>query len=374
MRALANLRWAAVLAFFALASAGGAAVAAVQAARAEEAPLKTAPAVEPTVARLTYLTQTATSTSKVWIASASGGERKLLGLGQQPLLAPNGGSVAVSLFGASPGIEQSGPAIGIFPAAGGPTDNFLNLETAIAAPLAWSPDSRYLAVSVQSSEGLTAAGSSLDVIDTQAGTVSTIARGAIYGASFARDGSDRIVFALAHALSSAGGNLYVSEASGASLRRITSDGRSLNPVWGPRYIAYDRVRNRKLSPEFQIWLATASGVRVRKLTHVAVGSLVQGLVPLQFSASGSRLVAEFEGEDTSFAYTVNVVNGRARAVTNSRGESVQAAGISSDGSTLLVDENAFEQPPSDGRVSTIPFAGGRPTVLVAHASQASWNR
>jgi Tol biopolymer transport system component len=374
MRALRRLRRAAVgalLVLSALATGAIPAGAVAQAPPAEPAPLQPAP----TVARLAYLTQTATSEAKVWIASASGGERKLLGLGQQPLLAPNGASVAVSLFGASPGIEQSGPAIGIYPATGGPTDNFLNLETSIATPLAWSPDSRYLAVLVQSNEGLTAADTSLEVIDTQAGTVSAIAHGVIYGASFARDGSDRIVFALAHSLSpSAASNLYVSEASGASLQRITSDGRSLDPVWGPRYIAYDRERNRKLSPEFQIWLASASGVRVRKLTHVAVGSLVQGLVPLQFSASGSRLVAEFEGEDTSAAYTVNVATGQARAVTNSRGRSVQAAGISSDGSTLLVDENAFEQPPSNGRVASVPFAGGRPTVLVAHASQASWNR
>ena len=41
------------------------------------------------------------------------------------------------------------------------------------------------------------------------------------------------------------------------------------------------------------------------------------------------------------------------------GRLVQGAGISSDGSTLLVDEDAFEQPPSRGRIATIPFAGGR---------------
>jgi len=225
------------------------------------------------------------------------------------------------------------------------------------------------------SNGLTniAAGSGLDVIDTQTGTVASIAEGAIYGASFARDGSDRLVYALAHSLSpTAATNLYVSEADGAGTHRITSDGHSLFPVWGPTYIAYDRERMRHLSPEYQIWLATPVGARVRKLTHVAVGPLLQGLVPLAFSASGSRLLAELEGEDTSYAYAVTVASGRARAVTVHR-QTVQAAGISSDGSTLLVDAGSFEQAPSSGRIDAIPFAGGHATVLVAHGSQASWN-
>jgi hypothetical protein len=326
------------------------------------------------LSRLTYLTETATSTSKVWIASLSGGEGKLLGPGQQPLLAPDGRSVAVSLFGVSPGVSEHGPSIGIYPTEGGPIANYLSLETATATALAWSPDSRYLAVYRQSNETVDiAAGSGLDVIDTQTGTVASIAEGAIYGASFARDGSDRLVFALSHSLSpSARTNLYESEADGAGLHPVTSNGRSLNPVWGPRYIAYDRERTRHLSPEYQIWLASPSGASVRRLTHVAVGSLVQGLVPLAFSADGSRLLAEFEGEDTSGAYAVSVASGRARGVTV-HGQMVQGAGISSDGSTLLVDEDSFEQPSSHGRIAVIPFAGGPSKVLVAHGSQASWN-
>jgi hypothetical protein len=328
----------------------------------------------PPVPQLAYVTETATSTSQVWLASASGGERKLLGPGDQPLLAPNGQSVAVSLFGASPGVVEHGPSIAIYSASGAPVADYLDLETATATPLAWSPDSRYLAVYRQSTGTVDIAqGSGLDVIDTQTGTVTSIAAGAIYGASFARDGSDRLVFGLSHSESFSGGvNLYISEADGAGLHRITYDGRSLNPVWGASYIAYDRERMRHEAPEYQIWLTSPSGERVRRVTHVAVGPLVQGLVPLAFSADASRLLAEFEGQDTSGAYAVNVASGHARSVTV-HGRSVLGAGISSDGSTLLVDENAFEEPPSNGRVATIPFAGGRPQVLVAHGSQASWN-
>lgn len=331
------------------------------------------PDLTPEPPRLTYLTETATSTPKVWIAAANGSDAKLLGPGQQPLLAPNGQSVAVSLFGSTPDSEH-GPSIGIYPVSGAPIADYLSLETATATPVAWSPDSRYLAVERQSN-GTTniAAGSGLDVIDTQTGTVTPIAAGTIYGASFARDGSDRLVFGLSHSESFAGGvNLYTSEAGGASVHRITGDGRSLNPLWGPTYVAYDREHNRHLSPEYQIWLATPAGAPVRRLTHIAVGSLVQGLVPLAFSSNGSRLLAEFEGQDTSGAYTVNVASGRARSVTV-HGQMVQGAGLSSDGGTLLLDVGSFEQPPSHGRIVTVPFAGGHATVRVAHGSQASWN-
>jgi hypothetical protein len=325
--------------------------------------------------RLAYVTETATSTSKVWIATANGSDRKLLGPGQQPLLSPDGQSVAASLFGVAPGSEEHGPALGVYPASGAPVADYLNLETATATPLAWSEDSRYLAVQLQSTQIVDGrVASSLDVIDTQTQTVAQIAKGTIYGASFAHDGSDQLVFGLSHSESFAGGvNLYVSEPDGAGLRRLTNDGHSLNPVWGPRYIAYDRERTRKLSPEYQIWLASPSdGAPVRRVTHIPVNALAQGLVPLAFSADGNRLLAEFEGQDQSDAYAVNVISGRARDVTV-RGRPVLGVGISSDGSTLLVDENALFEPPSSARVATVPFGGGRSHVLIAHGSQASWN-
>ena len=349
-------------------------VAGVASARgaASEAP---GAASEAPVPRLAYVTETATSTPMVWLASASGSEPKLLGPGDQPLLSPNGQSVAVSLFGAKPGVSEHGPSLGVYSASGAPVADYLDLETATATPLAWSPDSRYLAVMRESTESvLIAEGSGLDVIDMQTGAVTSIAEGEIYGASFARDGSDRIAFARSHSLSpSAPTNLYVSNPDGTGLRRLTSDGRSLIPVWGPRYIAYDRERMRHESPEYQIWLESpGGGAPVRRVTHIPVDPLSQGLVPLAFSANGSRLLAEFEGEDNSDAYAVNVISGQARAVTV-HGRAVEGAGISSSGSTLLVDENALFEPPSKARVATVPFAGGRSHVLVAHGSQASWN-
>ena len=326
--------------------------------------------------RLAYATGTAKEPSpSVWIAALSGSEPRRLGPGIDPLLAPDGQSVAVGLFGASANSEQ-GPSLAVYSALGAPTLTYLNLATATATPLAWSPDSRYLAVSLQSTSVTNIAQrSGLVVIDTTTGLISTIAHGQISGASFAEDGSDRIAYARAPSLALAAPvNLYLSRPDGSGSRALTHDGRSLNPVWGPRYIAYDRERLRPGdAPVFQIWLAKPSGGRARRLTNVRVRSLVAGLVPIAFSSNGSRLLAEFEGQDTSEAWTVLVKSKRARRLTV-RGQPVLGAGLSGDGRTVLIDESSLESPPSDGHVAEIPFAGGRSKVLVAHGSQASWNR
>jgi hypothetical protein len=103
-----------------------------------------------------------------------------------------------------------------------------------------------------------------------------------------------------------------------------------------------------------------------------VRTLVSGLVPFAFSAGGSKLLAQFVGQDTSEAWTVQVSNGRTRRLTV-RKHSVQAAGIASDGNTVLVDEGGIDGPASEGRVGIAPFAGGNSKLLVAHGSQSSWN-
>ncbi len=335
---------------------------------------RASPATVPT--RIAYVAGSASApTTQVWLASATGGEAKRLGPGSQPLLAPNGQSVAVSLAGTTADSER-GPALGIYSALGTPVANYLDLETASAEPLAWSPDSRYVAVARRSTViPFLASGSGLVVIDTQTGEVTSIAEGVVSGASFAPDGSDRLVFALSHSLSpSAPSSLFITAPHGGGSTRLGSDAHALNPVWGARAIAYDHVRSRGRdeAPVYQIWLQSPTGGAPRRLTNVRVPALLSGLVPLAFSAAGSRLLAEFEGEDTSEAWTLSVPSGHARRVTV-RGKPVVGGGISRDGGSLLVDENGLFGAPSSGRVALVPFAGGHAKLLVAHGSQASWN-
>jgi hypothetical protein len=320
-----------------------------------------------------YVTETAQSPASVWVTRADGREKMRLGPGAQPLIAPSGEQVAASLFG-SGASSESGPALAIYSTQGAAPLTYLNLATATATPLAWSRDLRYVAVALQSSSANAARGSGLVVIDLGAHTLTRIARGQIYGASFAPDGSDRIVYGRAASLSlPAPVNVYRSGPDGSGLTALTRDGRSLNPVWGNHGIAYDRERLRRNdAPVYQIWLRSATGSGLRRLTNIRVPTLVSGLVPLAFSHDGTRLLAEFEGQDTSEAWTVRVARARAHRLTV-RGRSVQGAGISRDGATLLVEQGGLGEPASGGRVATIPFAGGRAKVVVAHGAQASWN-
>jgi Tol biopolymer transport system component len=250
---------------------------------------------------------------------------------------------------------------------------YFNLATETATPLAWSRDQRYLAVQLTSVANA-GSGLGLAVIDLGLHTVKTIARGQIYGASFAPNGSDRIVYGRAGSSSlSAPVNVFLSNPDGSGQSALTRDGRSLNPVWGRLGIAFDKRRLRRNdAPVYQIWLRSASGSSVRRLTNIRVRSLASGLVPLAFSADGKRLLAQFEGQDTSEAWTVRVPTGNARRVTV-RGRSVVGAGISGNGRTLLIEEGSFLEEASAGRVATVPFGGGGSRVLISHGSQASWN-
>jgi hypothetical protein len=333
-----------------------------------------ADAVEPVAPnRIAYVTSRERQPeSKVWSARANGSEPRQLGPGDQPLMSPQGASVAAGLFGSGP---EKGPSLVLYSSTGGVDSTFGDLTRQSAVPLAWSPDSRYLAVMLVSTavKGFVKK-SGLAILDTTTGSLRTIATGIIYGGSFAPDGSDRIVFgrALGQSLS-AKVNLYMSQATGAGLRRLTGDGRSLNPVWGSKFIAYDRERLRRNdAPVYQLWLRRASGGAARRLTSIRVRSLVSGLTPTGFSSDGTRLLAEFVGQDTSEAWTVQVPSGRARPVRVKRLPVVGAA-ISKDGSRLLVYEGGLEGPAEGDSVVTVPFSGGAPTLLAAHAAQPSWN-
>jgi hypothetical protein len=333
--------------------------------------LAPSPPQQPTIA---YVTQSGTSPALVWTMHGDGSQKTSLGEGFSPQISPSGQQVAVSLFGA--GSSETGPALGVYSTVGAPLQTYLSLKGETAQPLSWSPDGRYLAVDVQSTALKRGAQlSGLGILDTQTAKLSVIAHGQLFGASFAPNGSDEVAYGLARSQSlTARVNIYRAKPDGSGTVALTRDGRSLFPLWGPGAIAYDRERlRREDAPVYQLWLRSSKG-KTRRLTNVRVRSLVSGLIPVAFSADGSKLLAQFVGQDTSEAWAVSVPSGRARRLTPKGARlPLQAAGLSTDGSTVLVNEGGVDGPASEGRVATLPFAGGRSTVLVANGSQASWN-
>ena len=83
------------------------------------------------------------------------------------------------------------------------------------------------------------------------------------------------------------------------------------------------------------------------------------------------MVAEFEQQDLPLAYAVNVSSGSARPLL--RNAISFAQGISADGTRALVGR--FNYSGAHNAVLSVPFAGGRPTVLVEGKDvlEPSWN-
>ena len=75
------------------------------------------------------------------------------------------------------------------------------------------------------------------------------------------------------------------------------------------------LRGRTEAPAYQVWLMRSDGSHARQVTHLKVSPLVDGLVPVAFSATSNRLLAGFVGQGTSQTRTIQLPSGRARQLT-----------------------------------------------------------
>ncbi len=319
--------------------------------------------------RIAYTTGGVSGDDEVWIAATDGTHRRRLGSGIAPLVSPDGRLVAVSLLGAT------GHALAIYPSGGGRPTVYFDVSRLSATAASWSPDSRYLAVELYSVTSDSDPLAGLAVVDTRRRTVTMVDYGEIAGASFAPHTPDRIAWGEAWIGNPAGPvDIYTARVDGTGRKRITYDALNVNPVWGPNWIAYDHQTLRPGDePVYQIWLMRTDGTHKHPVTQIAVPTLLDGLVPVAWSGNGARLLTSYQGQDTSQTWTLVPSSGALHRLTVG-GQDVDAAGISSSGATVLVDQGAFMDVPSNGRVETLPFAGGRPTVLISHGADPSWNR
>jgi hypothetical protein len=318
---------------------------------------------------LAYVRGPAGSVPQVWLADGDGLHARRLGAGTTPLVSPDGSLVAAS----APGL--SGAALILYSTTGASSRKLFDAGRTTATATSWSPDSRFLAVILASTDPNSDAASGLAVIDVTAGRYRVIARGPIYGASFASDGSNRVAYAAAAGPALAAPvDIHLAAADGSRAEQLTRDGRSLNPVWSRGTIAFDRERLRNgAAPAYQVWTMAEDGSHRRQLTDARVPPLLDGLVPIGFSPEGGTLLAEYEGLDTSQAWTVTMATGAARALRVG-GRTVSAGAISLQGSSALVDLGGYLNPPDRGVVEAVPLNGGRPTVLSRHGADPSWNR
>jgi Tol biopolymer transport system component len=309
----------------------------------------------------------------VFAANDNGGGAFRVGPGSNPKVSPDGDVIAYAREGKS-GRRQ----LMIAAAAGGGSAPVLgNLQE--SSYVTFSPDSKLIAAL----RGPELGKRTLVLIDVTSGSVQrSVASGFFGGVSFSPDSSE-LVFSVARdekypPRSDIYRDAIVRAATGSHVpTRITSDHRSLDPLWGPNgqivFVKQLNEKGRRYGPKNELYLMNPEGKQVKRLTHTKVDPLLQGLYPTAWSESGNQLLAEFEGQDTSYAVTVNPKTGAQKPLGKTGEQGFVGTAISKDGSMVLGFTGGFEPGPRH-MVEAVPYGDGRVQRLVNNAYEPDWSR
>jgi len=299
----------------------------------------------------------------VFAASDNGNGIHRIGSGRSPHISPDGDSIVYLRAGKSPEMVT-------VPAGGGPP-RLLMKGWREEFDFAFSSDSKLIAAE----RGHELGNRKLVVVDVATGKQTVVAQGFFNGFSFSPDASE-LVFSKSGKSFSLNGDLARVDVEGGKATALTKDHRSISPLWSPDgQIVFDKVRNLKspVGPKGQLYVMNVNGGGVRQLTHTKVAPLLFGLSPVDFSANGRRLLAEFGGQDTSYAVTVNPRNGAERKVIPGDMEmGFFGTALSKDGKFVL-GENSVETGPGQ-KIETVPYSGGKRRVLVTNGFEPDWSR
>ena len=313
--------------------------------------------------------------STVFVANDDGSSARKVEAGHNPKVAPNGLSLAYLHEG-----PKNAQELKLAPATGGPGRTLMtNLQEAFY--IAWSPDSKTIAAL----RGPDLGKRKLVVIDVATGLQSVIAQGYFSGFSFSPDGTE-IAYSVAQSEKyPPRSDVFrfpvpipgVVNVRAPEAVRLTSDHRSSQPLWGPQTIVFVKTlgaKQRRYGPKNELFLMNPQGKGVKRLTHTKVPPLLQGLFPTDWSADGSRLLTEFQGQDTSYAVVVNPKTGAQRPVAGTGESGFVGTDLTADGSLVLGFNGGFDVGLRNNKVQTVPYGGGKPKTLVKEAYEPSWNR
>lgn len=301
----------------------------------------------------------------VWLAADNGSGQRRLGLGTTPRISPDGGTVAYMSFTGSGAAASRLMLIG----AGGGTPRLLASGWRDPYVFAFSPDSGMIATVLGPEVGK----EHLVLIDVETGAQRTIATGYFGGVSFSPNGESIVYSVSASERYPSNSDIYRAAVAGGAPVALTRNHNSLTPLWGPAgkivFVEQLNAKHRLYGPKNELFTMNPDGSGVRRLTHTVVPALLQGLTPTQFSATGSRLLAEYSGQDTSYAVTVNPATGAQRAIGRAKG--FVATGLSANGRTILGFTGFLG--PGPHNIATAGYAGGPVKRLIRNGYEPSWN-
>ncbi len=303
-------------------------------------------------------TNLSATTSRIWRAHADGSRPVLITEGTSPQLSPGGRWIAFVRTRQRPLQSE----LLLVAASGGQPRLLQHVSGQFLEAPVWAPDSRDL-VSVDAGGPRKSGG--LVLIDLRSGKRRMFASArrlsAVVSPSFSPDGH-QIVYARED---QTGADLYVYSLAARTTRQITHDHRDIDPSWGPTWIAYNRGG---FTHAGDVWLVHGDGSGAHRLTHTNAG-----LYPAAWSADGTRLLAAYPAMHNGRLWAVELPNGHSRALTGWVGD-LYPQGLSRDGSTVLAAIGCGGLVSPYGTIETLPFSGGKPTVLVSGPCRASWNR
>jgi Tol biopolymer transport system component len=328
-------------------------------------------ALAPAAARATLVFDREPLKPSVWIAADDGSGARELAAGSQPRIAPDGRTVAYLR------IAKGSLQLMAVPADGSAAPRVVGRNWDGLLAFAWSPDSTTIATVL----GRDGAPKRLALIDVATGTARTVARGYAEGASFAPDGSALVYSGHRRSTYPPRADLYrVAVAGGAPAGapvRLTRTRDAVSPVWGPTgTIVFSRLvdaQRRRYGPKAELYVMRPDGTGVRRLTRTKVDPLLFGLTATQWSADGTKLLAQFSGQDTTYAETVDPATGAHRPLGRAQETGLLATRLSADGSTVLAATGGFD-PGGRHDVVTVPYGGGTPTLLARNAFNPDWTR
>lgn len=312
----------------------------------------------PAHATLVYNKTAKNGLPKVFVADNDGSNPRLVGRGFEPVVSPDGRWIAW--------IAGDGPEIAKMQLADGSRKARDVAKVGQIDTLQFSPDSKLLGI------GASTRVWAYNIHDRESVKA---ASGNIRGFSFSPD-SKSIAFGTAGHNQSFDSptDLYSFSIADKQRTRITRDRKSLNPLWTDRGIIHDRQRIRdNAAPSYNLFEIKPDGGSLRRITALTIPPLSSGLIPLELSENGKRLIAEFVGQDTSVGFAVNPKTGKVRALSRDSENGFVAADLTADGTTVLGATGGAD-PSNKHNVVTMPYAGGKPKVLVRRAFDPDWNR
>jgi Tol biopolymer transport system component len=277
--------------------------------------------------------------STLWLGDADGARAHSLGAGKLPRISPDGRWVAFSRNADVYAVSSAGGRA------------WLVARNVVPGP--WSPTSRYLVT--ESNEALYAT-------DVETRRRVTIDRGAtIYGASFSPSGEE-VVWARKRGngyLVEGGVDLFRARVDGTGTTRLTRGGKSAGPVWGPKRIAFGRVRRsgNVHIPISELWTMRPRGDGFRRLAR-------GNHVPIEWSADGRHLLTSTVSASRMTSSALDVETGTIRTLV--RGRNVFALALSRDGRFALVWIHR--------NLVRVSWDGRSQTVLARNVDElADWN-